>query len=147
MKSKATVGILVVCGFFLVTLGYGAFPGSQTKTVADGVYTSAQADRGMQVLENFGCRNCHGTQLEGGPEEEPPLLGEQFVGLWSGRKLDELAEKITMMPADRAPQDQVRPAAAVDVVAYILRLNGYPEGKAELPSDPAVLKLIEIVAP
>jgi S-disulfanyl-L-cysteine oxidoreductase SoxD len=99
------------------------------------------------VVENYGCRNCHGAQLEGGPEEEPPLWGEQFVSAWSGRKLDELAEKITTMPANADPGYQVKPAAAPDVVAYLLQANGYPAGAAELPADPKVLKRITIVAP
>jgi cytochrome c553 len=147
MKSKVIVGILGACGL-AATLTYGALPHQQAgKTVADGVYTSPQADRGMQTVEDYGCRNCHGAELEGGKDEQPQLVGEEFVSAWTGRKLDELAEKITTMPADQGEAYHVKPAAAPDVVAYLLRANGYPAGTAELPADPKTLKLIEIVAP
>jgi mono/diheme cytochrome c family protein len=147
MKSR---WILIILGVFglAATLCYGALPRQAgKKTVADGVYTSAQADRGYQIVLDYGCTNCHGAQFEGGAEEQPQLLGDEFVNAWSGRKLDELAEKITTMPADQPPQYHVKPAAAPDVIAFILRVNGYLEGSTELSADPKVLKEIEIVAP
>ncbi len=68
--------------------------------------------------------------------------------VWTGRKLDELAEKITTMPADQGEAYHVKPGAAPDVVAYLLRANGHPSaGTSELSADPKALKLIEIVAP
>src|ERR1019366_6884908 len=118
MKSKVLIGLLA--------LFYSLPPQEVAKTVADGVYTSDQADRGMQVVENYGCRNCHGSQLEGGADEQPQLAGEQFVSAWTGKRLDELAEKITTMPADQPDGYHVKPAAAPDVVAFLLRSNGYP---------------------
>ncbi len=147
MKREFIIGVLGAFGL-VVTLGYGALPSQDVdRTTADGVYTAAQADRGAQVVENYGCRNCHGATLEGGAEEEPPLWGEEFVGNWAGRKVDELAEKITTMPANAEPAYQVKPAAAPDVVAFLLRANGYPEGKTELPADKNALKRIKIVEP
>jgi cytochrome c5 len=146
MKREFVI-ILIVCAI-AVGLGLRTLSAQEAdKTVAQGVYTEAQAARGAQVMQNYGCRNCHGAQLEGGPEEEPPLWGEQFVTAWAGRKLDELAEKITTMPANADPGYQVKPEAAPDVVAYLLQANGYPAGAAELPADPKVLKRITIVAP
>jgi hypothetical protein len=140
----------VVFGIIVLTLSWtcGALPrqGAE-RTVADGVYTTDQADRGVQLVVNYGCQNCHGTQMEGGAEEQPPLVGEQFVSAWSGRKLDELAAKIGTMPADRDAPYHVKPAEAPDIIASLLRANGYPEGKADLPADPNVLKRITIVEP
>src|SRR5476649_361225 len=100
MSCKVIVGFLGACGL-VATLGYAVPHQGTARTVNDGVYTSDQADRGMQVVEDYGCRNCHGRQLEGGADEQPQLAGEQFVSAWAGRKLDELAEKITTMPADQ----------------------------------------------
>ena len=145
MKKAFIIGILSACGL-VATMS--ALPLQEAEqTIAQGVYTAAQADRGAQVVQNYGCRNCHGATLEGGAEEEPPLWGEEFTTSWGGRKLDELAEKITTMPANADPAYQVKMAGAVDVVAYLLRANGYPEGKAELPADPKALKRITFVAP
>jgi len=139
---KAIIGILAILAL-AATLSYAA----QERKATEGVYTTAQSDRGAQVVEDFGCRNCHGGELEGGPEEEPPLVGQEFLTLWGGRKLDELAEKITMMPANAEPGYQVKPASAADAVAYLLRANGYPVGAAELPADPKALRLIELNLP
>ena len=147
MKSKTIIGMFAVCGL-AVSLSYGALPRQVAgRTVAEGVYTEEQAARGMQVMEDYGCRNCHGAQLEGGADEQPQLVGEEFVTSWSGKKLDELAEKITTMPQDQGDDGHVKPAAAPDVIAYLLRSNGYPEGTSELPADPKALRLIGIVAP
>ena len=145
MKSTVISGMFGI-GCLAATLGYGALQQAD-RTVADGVYTSAQADRGMQIVEDYGCRNCHGGEFEGGAEEQPPLVGEEFIAVWAGRKLDELTDKITTMPADADGPYQVKRAAAPDVVAYLLRINGYPSGKTDLPSDAATLKRITIVAP
>jgi hypothetical protein len=145
MKSKIIIGVLGFSGL-AVMLSYGALP-IQTRTVKDGVYTSTQADRGAQTIEDYGCRNCHGGQLEGGLDEQPQLIGDEFVNTWNGRKLDELAEKITTMPADADEAYHVKRAAASDVVAYLLRSNGFPAGAAELPADPTALKLIQMTTP
>ena len=147
MKTKAIKSILIIFAI-TATVAYDALPREQgERTIAEGVYTAAQADRGVQIVLNYGCQNCHGSQLEGGAEEQPPLVGEQFVTSWTGRKLDELATKITTMPADREEAYHVKAAAAPDVIACLLRANGYPEGKSELPADANVLKHIAIVAP
>ena len=145
MKKEAIIGILIGCGI-IASLTVTAVP-RQDRTVADGVYTMAQAERGYKIIQDYGCRNCHGAEFEGGPEEQPPLIGEQFVTSWSGKKLDELAQKITTMPADRDAAYQVKPAAAPDVIAFLLYSNGYPGGQTELPADKEVLKRITIVAP
>jgi mono/diheme cytochrome c family protein len=147
MKKELIIGLVGACGL-AATLVYGAsVPQNAERTVNEGVYTSAQADRGAQVVEDYGCRSCHGATLEGGAEEQPPLWGEEFIGSWSGRKVSELAEKITTMPANAEPGYQVKPAAAPDVVAFLLRANGYPVGKTELPADTNTLSRIKIVAP
>ena len=147
MKKEFVIGLFVACGL-AATFVYGASaPQSADRTVNEGVYTSAQADRGAQVVEDYGCRGCHGATLEGGAEEEPPLWGEEFIGNWSGRKVSELAEKITTMPANADPAYQVKPAAAPDVVAFLLRANGFPAGKTELPADTNTLSRIKIVSP
>jgi hypothetical protein len=148
MKQTAIAGLIFGICALAASLTYSASPAQQAeRTVADGVYTVAQAERGVQLVVNYGCQNCHGNQLEGGPEEQPPLVGEQFVSAWSGRKLDELATKLATMPADRDEPYHVKPAQAPDIIASLLRANGYPEGNAELPADINVLKHITIVAP
>ena len=143
MKTSITFGILAF-STLAATLGFTAI---QDRKTSDGVYTNEQADRGQQLVTGYGCQNCHGASLEGGLAEEPPLQGEQFFTSWTGRKVDELAEKLTTMPADRGPGDQVKPQEAADIVSYLLRYNGFPAGAEELPADLPSLKRIEIVGP
>ena len=69
------------------------------RDVADGVYTTAQAQRG-QTLYTMECRACHGPTLEGGLG--PPLTGTSFLRIWNGRSLADLVDKIEhTMPATR----------------------------------------------
>ena len=39
------------------------------------------------------------------------------------------------------------PEQYADILAFLLRLNNYPEGEAELPADPAALADVPIPAP
>jgi mono/diheme cytochrome c family protein len=112
---------------------------AQQKTpasVQDGVYTAAQAARGETAYRQ-NCASCHGAELEG-KSQNPPLAGSDFTGNWDGRTLGELFDKIQdTMPADR-PGKLDRPVNAA-ILAYILRANKFPAGKAELRDDPAAL--------
>ena len=45
------------------------------------------------------------------------------------------------------PQDspgRLKPGEYADIVAYLLKLNGYPAGEAELPPDAAKLQALRI---
>src|SRR5688572_23950053 len=62
----------------------------QTRSIADGVYSSGQATRGQQMYQSQ-CAVCHGGALEGA--SGPPLVGDGFLANWSGRTLEELVDK------------------------------------------------------
>src|SRR5918993_1092091 len=67
------------------------------RTVADRVYSDAQAQRG-QATYDAQCRACHGGTLAGGLG--PPLAGADFLRAWDKRPLTELVDKIEKtMPA------------------------------------------------
>jgi mono/diheme cytochrome c family protein len=105
-----------------------------SRTVADGVYTSVQAQRG-QALYTSECLACHGATLEGGLG--PPLTGASFLRIWNGRSLADLVDKIEhTMPATK-PGTLTRPQA-VDLAARILQIGGFTAGPAELPSNAAL---------
>src|SRR5437870_641167 len=68
-----------------------------TRSVWDGVYTQAQANRGKAAYAER-CASCHGAGLGGG-EEAPALTGDKFLAKWRNRSVDELLESIrTTMP-------------------------------------------------
>lgn len=104
-------------------------------TIWDGVYTAAQADRGMSVAQ-ASCLGCHSPN-----EWATPM----FLTVWSGRPVGDLYENLRMtMPYD-APGRLSREEYS-ELVSYMLRLNNAPAGDADLPSDAAGLSSI-LMAP
>jgi S-disulfanyl-L-cysteine oxidoreductase SoxD len=106
------------------------------QTVWDAVYTNEQADRG-QKLYDAQCGRCHGDGL-GGVESAPPLTGAEFAGNWEGTPLADLFERMRMsMPQDN-PGSLSR-AQNADILAYMLRVNGFPAGEKPLDGQAGVL--------
>src|ERR1700687_4687747 len=99
------------------------------RSVWDGVYTSEQAARGGALYAN-NCASCHGTSLTGG-ESAPPLTGGEFSSNWFGLTVGDLFERIrTTMPADRP--GRINRQQNADILAYILSMNQFPDGRLEL---------------
>jgi mono/diheme cytochrome c family protein len=112
------------------------------RTVADGVYSAAQAERG-QAIYNQQCRACHGATLGGGLG--PPLAGASFLTVWGRSSAADLADKIQhTMPAN-SPGTLSR-AQTTDLVAHLLRSSGFRTGTADMRPDDS-LKQIAFVPP
>ena len=130
-RNAHAVGMVVA-----ILTGYAAV----VVAAADGSepgYSTAQAVRG-EALYREHCVKCHGARLEGAPGA--PLTGEAFRGRWEDgqHSVDDLLYVVrTQMPYD-APGSLAR-RDYVDVVTYILQVNGYPAGDGELSGDAAVL--------
>jgi mono/diheme cytochrome c family protein len=107
--------------------------------IANGTYTTVQADRGKIVYEQ-NCSTCHGPSLRGGANEfaAPALTGPFFFEKWTGRPLEELFR----YSAENMPPGQARlpETAYVDVIAYILQVLKYPAGDTELIADSPMMK-------
>lgn len=117
-----------------------ATPGAGS-SVWSGVYTEDQAKRG-EATANKLCTSCHGPELSGG-EAGPTLVGLEFVGNWNNLTVADFFDRVhATMPAD-AP-GTMTPQQTSDVMAYVFKLNKYPAGKTELPTDLASLKGIKI---
>ena len=111
------------------------------KTVWDSVYSIAQAARGESAYAK-GCARCHGAALSGG-DQSPPLAGSAFLGNWNGQALVDLQQRIkTTMPSDSIGIYDAK--FVTDVVAFMLKANGFPAGVIDLGSDDAALKDIAI---
>jgi mono/diheme cytochrome c family protein len=110
---------------------------AQERTVRDGVFSRAQADRG-QALYAQRCALCHGPALQG--VNAPPLVGNVFVGRWSAEPLGTLLAKIrNTMPPDRSlPLTDQQTA---DVVAHVLQAGGFPAGGADLAMSDATSRI------
>ncbi len=112
-----------------------------TRTVWDSVFSIAQAARGESAYAK-GCARCHGAALTGG-DQSPPLAGSAFLGNWNGQSLIDLHQRIkTTMPSDSIGIYDAK--FVTDVIAFMLKANGFPAGDADLPSDDATLKDIAI---
>jgi len=123
----------------VVLAASSAVPASGKGTQA-GVYTAEQAAEGAQVYARR-CAMCHGARLEG-TVETPELIGK-FVANWADRPLANLYDYLARAmpqnaPGSLPPQDNAR------VLAFLLRANGAPAGKAPLPADPASLRRLNI---
>jgi len=101
-----------------------------------GVYTAPQAARGEETYMAV-CVSCHpaGTYKSAG-----------FKANWKGRLLSDLFDQVREKmpkndPASLSQQEYVQ------VVAYLLKINGVPAGETELPPDTEVLKKFRIDMP
>ena len=101
------------------------------KTVADGVYSDVQATRGAASYDTS-CSGCHRPDLGGA--NGPALRGERFARIFAGKDLKTLYTKIaTTMP--RGAAASLGDAVYLDIVAYVLRENGFPAGDGELTTE------------
>ena len=116
---------------------------AQALRTADGAYSEAQAARGRVSYEQS-CARCHGAELLG--TYDTPSLRGRLIRHWSGTTLDGLADSLNRAMPIHAP-GALSPAVNADILAYILKVNGYPAGAKDLESDPAALKTIRLAAP
>lgn len=145
-SGRWTQGVVAAAVVFAVSVGTvvqtraQAPPGAGT-SVWTGVYTDEQAKRG-EALSNKLCTSCHGPDLSGG-EAGPTLVGLEFLGNWNTLTVADFYDRVhATMPAD-AP-GTMTPQQTSDITAYVFKLNKYPAGKTELPTDLALLKGIRI---
>ena len=103
------------------------------KTIADKVYSVAQADRG-EARFKASCSACHSTNS---------FSGGAFAEKWTGQTLSEVFDFISNAMPENDPGSLKR-EDYVNVIAFILKINNLPAGDADLPTDSAGLKNIQI---
>jgi mono/diheme cytochrome c family protein len=143
-KLGRWIAAIVLAGA-TVAAGLGAIRAARAadtaKTTMDGVYTTAQAQRGKAQYSQS-CATCHMDDLSGSGQALP-LAGDAFMGTWEGQSVADLMGLIH----DTMPQDKpgtLTPDQTLDTVAYLLQYNQFPVGKEELKNDPSELKNIII---
>jgi mono/diheme cytochrome c family protein len=120
----------------------------EPRSIWDGVYTTAQAERGAQVYR-APCGICHGTRLNGAPDDNdmvpgPALARQGFLRVWDGRSLGMLyTYTISTMP--QSNPGFLPPEDYAAILAHMLAVSGAPPGEAELAADPWELGHIRIV--
>jgi alcohol dehydrogenase (cytochrome c) len=120
-----------------------ASPAGGGVSFRSGVYTQAQADRGLHAYVKT-CAACHGDMFNGS-ESGPPLSDDAFLARWQGKSLGDLYAKMskTMPPPPDQP-GKLSPQEYADILAAVLSINEIPAGQKELPADPAALAAIRM---
>ena len=136
-------GVLVLGGLCSHVFARDTREGDEWPSVWDGVYTDSQASRG-EAAYRANCASCHGMKLEG-KGEVPALTGRSFTWDWDFTGVDNLFETMLFtMPQNK--QGEVSAVREAEILAYILKVNGYPAGSRELPADAELLRVVRFEA-
>ena len=138
-RVRVILGLVVLLFFASTSMPRGEESNSGTI-----VYSEEQAHKGHDLYDEH-CASCHGEALEG--QGSLPLSGATFrARLVDDRhSVDDLFYIIrTLMPYGQPAT--LSKQEYIDIIAYILMVNGYPAGAQPLPLDPRILKRITIKA-
>lgn len=140
MLTHRRVLVLVVCGYMLVASAAALTqspPASSGRSIWDGIFTDAQAERGRGYFAEH-CASCHGADLRGA--ESKALVDARFWSDWQETTVDYLFTQISRnMPFsdDGSLAGKLPRGVYVDIVAHILKSNGFPAGSQELTPEAA----------
>ncbi|HXD72155.1 MAG TPA: hypothetical protein VN628_00390, partial [Vicinamibacterales bacterium] len=137
---RATIlAVMTACAAVNVTVILRA-QAPAPKTVWTGVYTSAQADRAQQTFDSI-CTQCH-TLAPGGATRGGAVSGDKFMAAFQQKTVGDLLGYVSKnMPNGNG--GSLAPSTYNDLVALILRANGFPAGTAEL--TPAAVADVQII--
>jgi mono/diheme cytochrome c family protein len=96
------------------------------RTVWDGIYTEAQAARGT-IAFGQSCSGCHALAAEG----RAPLVGAPFWKSFAQKSVGDLLEFVGTYMPNGAP-GSLNQSTYTDIVALMLKSNGFPAGTSEL---------------
>ena len=122
---------LATCFLFAMLAAVALSAQGDKKTIADKVYSAAQADRGEARFKTS-CSSCHTVSS---------FSGGAFAERWSGQSLGQVFDFVSNVMPENDP-GSLKAEEYVSVMAFILRSNGYPVGETDLPTDAAALKNI-----
>jgi S-disulfanyl-L-cysteine oxidoreductase SoxD len=128
--SVRPVPALWLAGLLLLASARANVGAAQTnnprRTVWDGVYTEAQATRGMLAFGRS-CSGCHALAAEG----KAPLVGEPFWKSFAQKSVGDLLEFVSANMPNGSP-GSLNESTYTDIVAVMLKSNGFPAGATEL---------------
>jgi S-disulfanyl-L-cysteine oxidoreductase SoxD len=120
-------------GLFFLASAMASLVAAQTstprRTAWDGVYTEAQAARGS-VAFGQSCAGCHALA----PEGKAPLVGNAFWKSYAQKTVGDLIEFVSTNMPNGTPGSLTEPTYR-DIVALMLKSNGFPAGPSELGGD------------
>ncbi len=133
-RSRFVVASALLVSLGLIGLGTAPLNAQASngkgRTVWDGSYTDAQAARATATFSQS-CANCHTL----GPEGKGPLTGDAF---WKGFTQKTVADLLTFVKTNMPNGVNAGSLSAStynDLVALILKSNGFPAGTTEVAPD------------
>jgi len=127
MRTTLTVKLAYICCLIGLIFGasrsINALQPNTTRTIRDGVFTTAQASLGQELFE-ANCARCHGEDLLGANAR--PLAGDAFIRDWGGLTLDQFYERVSNMPPG-APSS-LADTDYLNIITYVLQVNEFPSG-------------------
>jgi len=115
-------------------------------SIWDGVYSEAQAQSGRRLYLSA-CAGCHGSRLNGAPDNPdmrpaPPIGGPRFLRNWDGQTVRTLFEysRTTMPPTNPGYLTEEQ---YLNVIAYMLSVSQLPA--SDTPLEAGVGSLADIL--
>ncbi len=145
--SAATSLLLLTCSLGGCGAGFSATPSAAAEPsaraaptstparTAGPTFSSAQADRGRDLFR-ASCTECHSSG---------EFSDARFRYRWSRRSAGQLYGLIRATMPETDP-GSLTPEESVDLVSWILRMNGFEPGPGELPADRAFLDRIGLAS-
>ena len=139
-KPQPATFVILVAAFLLLGIGMTA-AGPATagaddpKSILDRIYSVAQADRGEQRFK-VSCSSCH---------TPGDFAGGALADRWSGQTMGDVFDFVSNTMPENDPGG-LKPEEYASVLAYILRINGYPVGAEDMPASKDALKPFEVVS-
>ena len=125
----AALSIIAIGGALL----HAQAPAGKPRTVWDGVYTEAQAARATATFSQS-CSNCHTLVPEGNLR---PLTGDGFWRPFTQKTVADLLTFVKTNMPNGVNAGSLSAPAYNDLVALILKSNGFPAGAIEVSPESA----------
>ena len=138
------VSLLAATAVYLATAGTASITAQAAKTagrtVWDGVYTEAQAARATPIFGQS-CANCHTLAPDGSGNR--PLTGDKFWQRNTQKTVGDLLTFVKTNMPNGANAGTLPASTYNDLVALILKSNGFPAGTTEVaPENVADVQII-----
>jgi len=140
MIRLSKTAALAACAVMTLTYSAITVVNAQGRTVWKGVYTDAQAERARATFDSI-CTRCH-TLEPGGSTRGGALSGDKFWTAFTQKSVGDLLDYVSKnMPNGNGGS---LPASTYnDLVALILKANGFPAGAVEVaPESVAGVQII-----
>ena len=130
MAYRSQIGVAALA--VVVAAAWVTLVSAQGTLASSGVYTAAQADRGMTLYDST-CASCH---------ELSRFKGKDFASAWADKPLSDLHTAVKSMPMDNP--GSLKPQEYADILSYFLSINGYPAGEKELEGTDEAIAAIKV---